>query len=114
MFLLAVCGLALLGALVFSALLTWLVRSLARRNHWVRGPESDRHIHSRPIPRLGGVAVYCTFALFILFETLVVRFAHSLQRPESTQLLLRMLMPATLMFFIGLADDFWNLRPILK
>ena len=111
MFLLAVCGVALLGALLVSGLLTWLVRSLARKNDWVKGPESDRHIHNRPIPRLGGVAVYCTFAFFLLFETRVVNLAHL---PESAQLLLRMLMPATLMFLVGLADDLWNVRPIYK
>jgi UDP-GlcNAc:undecaprenyl-phosphate GlcNAc-1-phosphate transferase len=114
MFLLAVCILVLLVATLLSALLTWLVRGLARKNSWVKGPESDRHVHSRPIPRLGGIAVYLTFATIILSETAIVSFGLHLHRPESTRLLLNILMPATLMFFAGLMDDFFGLRASLK
>ncbi len=114
MFLQAVYVVALLGALLFSALLTWSVRSLARKQRWVRGPESERHVHSRPIPRLGGVAVYLTFTVFILLEMAFVSYGLHLHRPDSTALLLRILMPATLMFVAGLADDLWNLRPVFK
>lgn len=114
MFLLAVWILALLGAMLLSALLTWCVRNLARKRNWVKGPESERHIHNRPIPRMGGVAVYLTFVGLIFFETAVVSFGLHLHQPDSTRLLLRMLMPATLMFLTGLADDFLNFRPILK
>lgn len=114
MFLLAVCILALLGATLLSALLTWFVRGIARENRWLKGPESERHIHSQPIPRLGGVAVYLTFVGLIFFETAIVSFGLHLHRPESTRLLLRILMPATLMFLAGLVDDFFGLRAILK
>jgi UDP-GlcNAc:undecaprenyl-phosphate GlcNAc-1-phosphate transferase len=114
MFLVAVCVLVLLVATLLSALLTWLVRSIARKNRWVKGPESDRHVHSRPVPRLGGIAVYLTFATIILCEIALVSFGLHLQQPESARLLLRILMPATLMFFVGLADDFFGLRASLK
>lgn len=114
MFLLAVCVLVLLIATLVSALLTWVVRGLARKYRWVKGPESDRHVHSRPIPRLGGIAVYLTFAAIILAETAIVSFGLRLQRPESTRLLLHILMPATLMFFVGLYDDLFGLRASLK
>ncbi len=114
MFLLTICVFALFGATLLSALLTWLVRNIARKNSWVRGPESDRHIHSRPIPRLGGIAVYLTFVGLILFEAGIVSFGLGLQRPESTRILLRILMPATLMFLTGLADDLFGLRALYK
>lgn len=114
MFLLGVCIFALVGSLLVSGLLTWCVRNTARKFNWVKGPESERHIHSLPTPRLGGVAVYFTFVAMIAFETAIVSFGLHRHRPESTQMLLRILMPATLMFLVGLADDFWNLRPILK
>jgi UDP-GlcNAc:undecaprenyl-phosphate GlcNAc-1-phosphate transferase len=114
MFLLALCIFALLGAMLLSALCTWCVRNIARKNHWVKGPESDRHVHSSPIPRLGGVAVYCTFIALIFFETALVSFGLHLHRAVSTSQVLHILMPATLMFLAGLADDFFGLRPLLK
>lgn len=114
MFLVALCLFAVTGALVLSALLTWCVRAVATRKSWVRGPESERHVHSQPIPRLGGVAVYLTFTALILFETAFVNFVLHLQSPGSTRLLLHILMPATLMFLAGLADDIRGLRAIVK
>lgn len=114
MFLLVVWVIALLGAMLLSGVLTWYVRGIARKKQWSKGPESARHIHDRPIPRLGGVAVYLTFVIMIAFETAIVRFGLHLHRPESTGLLLRILMPGTLMFLVGLADDFWNLRAVVK
>jgi UDP-GlcNAc:undecaprenyl-phosphate/decaprenyl-phosphate GlcNAc-1-phosphate transferase len=114
MFLVALCLFAVTGALILSALLTWCVRAVATRKSWARGPESERHVHSRPIPRLGGVAVYLTFTLIILFETAIVNFGLHQHSPGSTRLLLHILMPATLMFLTGLADDFRGVRPIVK
>jgi UDP-GlcNAc:undecaprenyl-phosphate/decaprenyl-phosphate GlcNAc-1-phosphate transferase len=114
MFLLAVNILALLGAMLLSTVATWTIRGLARKRNWARGPESDRHVHKAPIPRLGGVAVYFTFCALILFETAVVSFGLHLHRPESTRIVLRILMPATLMFVVGLVDDIFNIRAVLK
>ena len=114
MFLLAVCITTLLAATLLSAVLTWLVRGLARQNRWLKGPGSDRHVHTEPVPRIGGIAVYLTFVAMIFFEMAIATLGLKLHRPESTRQLLGILMPATLMFLAGLADDFFGLRAIFK
>jgi hypothetical protein len=48
-----------------STVLTWFVRNIATGRGMVRAPESQRHIHTGPIPRLGGVTVFSTFALLL-------------------------------------------------
>ena len=96
--------LVFLAALLASAVFTKLVRDYSVKRGWVSFPASDRHIHSRPIPRLGGVAVFLTLwciALLALwlpehFGTREFPFAH---------LTLKILGPATIVFFLGLIDD---------
>ena len=50
-----------LGCFLVAALtatcLTWLVRNTAFAKGWVSGPRSERHLHNKMIPRLGGVAI---------------------------------------------------------
>jgi len=50
-----------LGSFGLALFLTWYVRGAAVANNWVSLPESYRHIHDRPIPRLGGIAIVLTF-----------------------------------------------------
>jgi len=110
---LLLCICSLIAAMIICAVLTRYVRELALKRNWVRGPESDRHIHQWAIPRLGGAAIYVTVLILVLIEIAILRALHR-HNPDSTRLLLRFLMPGTLMFLTGLADDFWSLRPILK
>ena len=48
-----------------STVLTWFIRNIATVRWMVRAPESQSHIHTGSIPRLGGVAVFSTFALLL-------------------------------------------------
>jgi UDP-GlcNAc:undecaprenyl-phosphate GlcNAc-1-phosphate transferase len=114
MFLLAVCVPALLAAMSVSAALTVAVRNLARKRRWAKGPGSDRHLHQEPIPRFGGVAVYLTFVLLLLLEIIGVTLGLHIGTPSSTRLVIQILVPATLMFLCGLADDVFDLPPIAK
>ncbi|MBU1177712.1 undecaprenyl/decaprenyl-phosphate alpha-N-acetylglucosaminyl 1-phosphate transferase [Patescibacteria group bacterium] len=50
-----------------SALLTLLTKKLALRWGIVDQPEGQRKIHRKPIPLLGGVAVFLAFTLVLLF-----------------------------------------------
>jgi len=49
-----------LAALLTSATLTRLVRDYSVGHGWVSLPNSERHVHTHPIPRLGGVAIFLT------------------------------------------------------
>jgi UDP-GlcNAc:undecaprenyl-phosphate/decaprenyl-phosphate GlcNAc-1-phosphate transferase len=82
---------ALLGALALSAVLTPLVRSLARRGGFLARPHSDRW-HREPVPLLGGCAIALAFAI-----------ATALTTPLVT--LTPLLVATGLMFGLGALDD---------
>ena len=83
--------LTLLGAFALSAVLTPVVRSLARRGGFLARPHSDRW-HREPVPLLGGCAIALAFAIATVF---------------STELgpLTPMLVATGLMFGLGALDD---------
>lgn len=92
-------------AMALSFALTWTVRQLARTRGWVNGPISRRHVHTVPIPRLGGIAVFIAIA-----GVVALLFARTLSR----DLLLGTLMPTAWMLAVGLTDDILGLRAHLK
>jgi len=78
---------------------TPLARKLAPRLGVMDQP-SARKIHTRPMPRLGGAAIYLAFILALLiFE----------DRAYVSQLV-GILTGATLISFCGIWDDRWGLR----
>jgi UDP-GlcNAc:undecaprenyl-phosphate GlcNAc-1-phosphate transferase len=54
-------GFSFLLSLVTAAVLTPLVRTLALRQGLLDHAISERKIHGAPIPRLGGIAIFCAF-----------------------------------------------------
>ena len=91
------------GALVFAISATPVARWLAPRVGVVDHP-SPRKVHTHPMPRLGGAAILMAFILaLVLFEN---RF--------NFQQLTSILIGASFVSFLGIWDDRWGLRPILK
>jgi UDP-GlcNAc:undecaprenyl-phosphate GlcNAc-1-phosphate transferase len=86
--------LAFLIAFLASVGLTAPVRHLALRAGLVDKP-GPRKVHLKPIPLLGGVAIYCGFVLAVLI---------TLHRPASGQIV-SILGGATLLALIGFLDD---------
>ncbi len=82
---------------------TPIIRRLANRLGFVDRPDA-RRIHRMPVPLLGGIAIYAGFilALVIFGEGWVVSQAIGI------------LVGATLVSFLGIWDDRWGLRPIMK
>ncbi|MGB9880532.1 MAG: undecaprenyl/decaprenyl-phosphate alpha-N-acetylglucosaminyl 1-phosphate transferase, partial [Anaerolineae bacterium] len=79
------------------------VRKAAIRWGFVDLP-SARKVHTHPVPRLGGVAIYlgCIIAL--------VAFGHQFYVAQ----VVSMLVGATLVSFLGVWDDRHGLRPLFK
>jgi UDP-N-acetylmuramyl pentapeptide phosphotransferase/UDP-N-acetylglucosamine-1-phosphate transferase len=100
-----------LAASVVSVLLTKWIRNLAKRHELVVGPLNDRHIHTRPIPRMGGVSIYLTVASFLLFLEFVAKRISSQLSVHSAILIL---IPGTFLFLVGLYDDLRGLSAKLK
>ena len=103
--------LALLGfaALIFSLILTPLFRNLFNHFGFVDHPDSDRKIHSAPIPRAGGTAIACSYVLALV----LVQVGFGM--PDARLALVWKVLPAaSVMFAVGLIDDLWGLKPWQK
>ncbi len=92
-----------------SYLLTPLVGRLAVRLGAVDHPD-HRKVHTRPVPRLGGLAIYfaTTFAVLIgIFRWLTDGKSFLLKSDE----ILGLAISAGVVLLVGIADDFRSLRP---
>ncbi|HEY4085634.1 MAG TPA: MraY family glycosyltransferase [Bryobacteraceae bacterium] len=107
--------LILLGGLSFalSLLLVPLCRDAALRWNLVDYPDLQRKIHSRPIPRIGGVAVFAAAALASLAAW---AFGSDLLglKPEMFRALALIAFPALAVFLLGLFDDLVGMRALHK
>ncbi len=90
-------------ALALAMGVTPLFRRVAARMGMVDRPE-PRKVHLTPMPLLGGVALYLAFiAALLLFG----------ERRYVSELI-GILVGATLVSFLGIWDDRWGIRPLLK
>src|SRR6266436_3755523 len=100
-------------ALLASATFTRWVRDYSIARGWTSTPSLERHVHTRPIPRLGGVAIFLTLWCVVLL-------AHWLPGHFGTNefifphLTIKILGPATIIFLLGLADDFCGVNAYVK
>jgi UDP-GlcNAc:undecaprenyl-phosphate GlcNAc-1-phosphate transferase len=104
-FLLLICGFCL--SAVLCAVLTKLVRDVANQFGFVSGPRSARHIHAKPIPRFGGIAIFSTTVAICVGDFLANHYG--LLASGISRDILKLLGPGAALFAAGLVDD---LRPI--
>jgi UDP-GlcNAc:undecaprenyl-phosphate GlcNAc-1-phosphate transferase len=100
-------------AMLISAVFTRGVRDLAIARGWVSAPSSARHVHVRPVPRLGGVAIF----LALWSVALLVRWIPShlgLSGTRWSHVTIGIMGPATIVFLLGLWDDLWHLNAYWK
>ena len=95
--------LAFAGALVLAIGVTPIARWLAPRMGIIDQPAA-RKIHLRPVPRMGGVAIY----LAVIVAALALGEYRNFAQFGS------ILVGATGVSFMGLVDDRWGLRPLVK
>lgn len=91
----------LLLSFIAAAALIPILRWIAFRFNILDRPKAHG-MHSRPVPRLGGVAIYVAFII------------GSLYRMDLSQPLKGLLVGSSIIFFIGLADDLVHLRAGIK
>jgi UDP-GlcNAc:undecaprenyl-phosphate/decaprenyl-phosphate GlcNAc-1-phosphate transferase len=101
-------------SLLFAFVFTRSVRDFASRRGWVASPSDGRHLHSTPLPRLGGVAIFISFFLSLLVASALTWFVPSLRASFSFKTLLTILAPATVVFLLGIYDDLHTAGPYLK
>lgn len=98
-----------LGSALVAAALTRLVIWLGHHNGWLDYPDARKR-HPRPVPRLGGVAVFTTFWAFILGISLCCPKRLSIFAPDAAIVFTG----ALAVFATGLVDDFHPLRARYK
>lgn len=100
-------------SLLLSFVLTRLVRNHAVKHGWVSLPESDRHIHTAALPRIGGVAIY---AALVVSLSLVLYYMsrHLVGQKFHMRTMAFLLVPGTLVFLLGLYDDIRGIGPYWK
>jgi len=101
-------------SLLFSFVFTRWVRDFASRRGWVAIPSHERHLHSRPLPRLGGVAIFLSFSLSMLVAALLARYIPNLHSALAVRTLVTILAPATVVFLLGVYDDLRPIGPYVK
>ena len=101
-------------SLLFSFVLTRYVRDFASRHGWVAIPSQERHLHASPLPRLGGVAIFISFSLSMLAAVVIASYIPHLHAALSFQTLLTIMVPASIVFLLGVYDDLYTVGPYVK
>ncbi len=100
--------------LLSSFVLTRYVRDFANSHGWVTAPTQERHLHSSPLPRLGGIAIFFSLVLCMGIAALWVLNHPDLYSPHFLKRLAIILVPATLVFLLGVYDDLRGVGPYVK
>lgn len=88
---------------VISLLATPLVKKLAVKIGAIDVPRDERRVHKKPIPLLGGLAIYIAFIITIILKK------GSLETSE-----LGIILGSTIIVIGGVIDDIKNLKPLVK
>ena len=95
-------GAALVCAMVVSFIMCPLVKSFAYKIGAIDVPKDNRRMHKKPVPRLGGLAIFLGFIVSML---LFVKVDHQLQG---------ILLGASIIVVLGVVDDMSPLRAYFK
>jgi UDP-GlcNAc:undecaprenyl-phosphate GlcNAc-1-phosphate transferase len=97
-------------AAVITYLLTPLMRRLARRIGAIT-PVRDRDVHTVPIPRMGGAAMLAGFWVAFLVASQIPFLSPVF---SDTRRPMAVLLGATAVCLLGIADDLWTLDAVTK
>ncbi len=110
-------GAIFFGTAALSAFLTLLVRKIVLKSGKGVAIPRDRDVHTKPIPRLGGVAVTLAFLVATIFIYTLWPQSLTLQGGEFLGLdrnLLGVIAGVVLLMVVGAVDDVRGIAPWLK
>lgn len=87
---------------VFLAVIFTPVSIKVAHKFGVLDQPGGRRIHKRPIPRMGGIAIYTAFWLSVFLTV------------DLNSSIMGLFLGSTMIFIVGIADDIRGLRPITK
>lgn len=106
-------GLSFLLGFLTTYFMTPPVMVIARKLGAVDKPDGERKIHKKPIPRLGGIAIYLGLLTGLLGGILVfLAEKKSIYLDYSS--ILGIFVGGTFIVLLGIADDFFSLKPSEK
>lgn len=100
--------------LALSFVLTRYVRDFSIARGLVAIPTQDRHMHSSPLPRLGGVAIFLSFCACMAIAAWWVVRHPTHHPPYSLKALTTIFVPAAIVFLLGVYDDLRGVGPYVK
>jgi UDP-GlcNAc:undecaprenyl-phosphate GlcNAc-1-phosphate transferase len=95
-------------AFVIALILTPIIRDISRSFNIVDRP-GKRKVHAYPMPRVGGIAIAIAYG-----ASLITFSSPNPQLMASLAPAWKLIPGAALVFLIGLADDFFSLKPWIK
>jgi UDP-GlcNAc:undecaprenyl-phosphate/decaprenyl-phosphate GlcNAc-1-phosphate transferase len=99
---------ALIVGLIFASALTVVIKRTALHRNWV-GQAMPHHFHDGPVPRLGGISIFLTVLILVL-ALMVLRGGWAGYGEQ----ILAVFLAGTVVFGVGLWDDFSPIPPFLK
>ena len=79
-------------------------------------PTDDRRMHTEPVPRLGGIAIFISFIICALFLTALLSqgIIEDANAQEVVEKIRAILAGGSLIFVLGLIDDYKDIKAIYK
>ena len=99
-----------IASLLLSFLLTRYLRDQALSRGWKTRQVRDRDVHTTPIPRLGGLAIFICVVGVVAVLMMFSRFSTFFD----PRIVLSVLLPGMLIFLLGLYDDLFSVGPWVK
>ena len=96
-----------------SLILTPFISRLSRNCGWLDEPRDARRVHETPVPRLGGAAIFASMSIAFA-SVFLTHNAVSLSFRANAAQLLTVLIPASLVFLVGIYDDFRGTNALTK
>ena len=90
-------------SIIFSVILTPFIKKLAIKLDIMDVPKDNRRIHNRPIPLLGGLAIYFSFIITLF-----------LKMGKLTESETGLILGATIIVIGGILDDKFDIKPWCK
>ena len=104
-------------SLILCLAMTPAVRLIAIRKGWIAHPTKERW-HKKPTAQLGGVAIYISIAIPLLFasdfQSLLPHFLRKSEVLSTPSVGAVIWLGMTLLFALGLLDDFLSIKPQTK
>jgi len=104
-------------AFLISLILTFFVKKIAIKNLWTLTAPRERDLHKKPIPRLGGIAVFVSFWLLVTCYLLLVPDRLHFVDEKILGIdknLLGVFLGSLILLVTGIYDDFKDIKPWIK